>query len=73
MPPSKKLCTQPPREGLPLLCDRIEELKLMLGLGKEVKAFTSFNQFAEVMNQVVMLARQAEADLPNPARCLPAQ
>jgi hypothetical protein len=46
---------------LPLLCDRIEELKLMVNLGKEVKAFSSFKQFAELMDQVVMLARQAEA------------
>jgi hypothetical protein len=33
----------------------------MVNLGKEVKAFSSFKQFAEVMDQVVMLARQAEA------------
>jgi hypothetical protein len=33
---------------LPGLCDRIEELKLMINLGKEVKAFASFNQFVEV-------------------------
>jgi hypothetical protein len=46
---------------IPLLCDRIADLKLMINLGKEVKAFSSFRQFAEVMDQVVMLARQAEA------------
>lgn len=46
---------------LPVLCDRIEELKLMVNLGKEAKAFASFKQFAEVMDQVVTLARQAEA------------
>jgi hypothetical protein len=46
---------------LPVLCDRIEELKLMVNLGKEVKAFASFKQFAEVMDQLVTLARQAEA------------
>jgi hypothetical protein len=46
---------------LPVLCDRVEELKLLINLGKEVKAFASFNQFAEVMDQVVALARQAEA------------
>ena len=46
---------------LPVLCDRIEELKLLLNLGKEVQAFPSFREFAEVMEQVVALARQAEA------------
>ena len=47
--------------ALSLLCDRVEELKLMINLGKEVQAFASFKQFAEVMDQVVALARQAEA------------
>ena len=67
--------------GLPVLCNRIEELKLMVNLGKEVRAFASFNQFAEVMNQVVGLARQAEAwrrataanDEPEPARRPPSR
>jgi len=57
------------------LCDRIEELKLLLQLGKEVNAFESFQRFTEVIEQVVGLARQAEAwrrstsnSRPEPAR-----
>ncbi len=45
---------------LPVLCERVEELKLLVNLGKEVRAFASFAQFVEVMEQVVLLARQAE-------------
>ena len=30
----------------PALCDRIEDLKLLLNLGKEVKAFGSFEGYA---------------------------
>ena len=45
---------------LPLLCERIEELKLLVNLGKEVGAFKSFKQFVEITEQVVSLARQAE-------------
>jgi 23S rRNA-intervening sequence protein len=48
-------------QSLAALCDRVEELKLLLQLGKEVRAFQSFREFAEVMEQVVALARQAEA------------
>ena len=46
---------------LPVLCDRVEELKLLCQLGKEVKAFDSFNRYGAVVEQVVALARQAEA------------
>jgi len=42
------------------LCDRVEDLKILLQVGKEVQAFGSFKQFAELMEQVVALARQAE-------------
>lgn len=64
---------------LPLLCNKVEELKLLLNFGKEVKAFGSFRAYAEVVDQVVALARQAEAwrrssvpkDGPEPARRRP--
>jgi len=45
---------------LPELCARIEELKILVNLGKELSAFESFKQFIQVMEQVVALARQAE-------------
>ncbi|MEO7330600.1 MAG: four helix bundle protein [Minicystis sp.] len=48
-------------QALAALTDRIEDLKLLLTLAKEVKAFSSFNGYARVVNQVVGLARQAEA------------
>jgi four helix bundle protein len=47
--------------GLARLCASIEELKLLLQAGKEVSAFASYGQFAELMKRVVSLARQAEA------------
>jgi len=66
-------------QALEALCDRIEDLKLLLNLGKEVKAFSSFQGYAQVVNQVVGLAKQAEAwrrsvvskDRPEPARSAP--
>ena len=45
---------------LAVLCGRIEELKILVNLGRELAAFQSFKQFVEVMEQVVGLARQAE-------------
>lgn len=45
---------------LPELCGLVEELKLLVNLGKEVQAFASFSPFAQVMEQVVGVARQAE-------------
>jgi hypothetical protein len=42
------------------LCERVEQLKLLVNLGKEVEAFHSLNQYFELMKQVVNLARQAE-------------
>ncbi len=42
------------------LCEHVEELKLLVNVGKEVEAFASFKQYAQVMEQVVSLARQAE-------------
>ena len=47
-------------ERLPELCSQVEELKILVNLGKEVSAFQSFKQFAQVMEQVMALARQAE-------------
>ena len=40
-------------EALATLTDRVEELKLLLNLGKEVKAFWSLDSYAQVVNQVV--------------------
>ena len=45
---------------LPELCARVEDLKLLVNLGKEVQAFQSFPQFAQVMEAVLNLARQSE-------------
>jgi 23S rRNA-intervening sequence protein len=53
---------------LAVLCDRIEDLKLLINIGKEVQAFASFNQFAERMDEVVTLARQAEGGAARPSR-----
>ena len=47
--------------ALPRLCAAAEELKLLVQAAKEVKAFASFRAYAQVMEQVVRLARQAEA------------
>ncbi len=47
--------------ALPRLCGRTEELKLLVQTGKELQAFSSFQQYAQVMEQVVNFARQAEA------------
>jgi len=47
-------------ETLTVLCARIEGLKVLVNLGKEVRAFESFEGFMYVMEQVVNLARQAE-------------
>jgi hypothetical protein len=66
---------------LPELCSKIEELKLLANLGKEVQAFQSFKQFAQIVEQVVALARQAEGwrkslpqmTGPEPARPAPAR
>jgi len=43
------------------LCKCAENLKILVNLGKELQAFASFAQFAQVASQVVDLARQAEA------------
>ncbi|HQP37942.1 MAG TPA: four helix bundle protein [Polyangiaceae bacterium] len=42
------------------LVDRIEELKLLINLGREIQAFASFKQYAQLMEQVMNMARQAE-------------
>ena len=58
--------------ALVTLCHRVEELKLLLNLGKEVRAFGSFEQFAQIMEQVVGLARQAEGwRAKNPRKDVP--
>jgi hypothetical protein len=48
-------------QSLDRLCGRLEELKLLIQVGKEVKAFESFQQFAQVIEQVVGVSKQAEA------------
>jgi hypothetical protein len=45
---------------LDLLCRQVEELKVLMNLGKELQAFQSFREFAQLMEQVVNIARQAE-------------
>ncbi len=55
--------------ALDLLCRQVEELKVMLNLGKELQAFQSFREFAQLMEQVVNIARQAEGWR---RKCLPA-
>jgi hypothetical protein len=35
--------------ALDLLCRQVEELKVMLNLGKELQAFQSFREFAQLM------------------------
>lgn len=50
-------------DRLPLvaeLCERVEEMKLLVNVGREIQAFRSFKQYAQVMEQVVNIARQAE-------------
>ena len=46
--------------ALEALCLRAEDLKILLNVAKEVKAFQSFNQYVQLMEQVVGLVRQAE-------------
>jgi hypothetical protein len=45
---------------LPVLCAKVEEVKILVNLGKELQAFQSFKQFVQVMERVVAVARQAE-------------
>ena len=42
------------------LCSKLEELKLLCNVGRETKAFVSFKQFAQIIEQVMNVARQAE-------------
>jgi len=42
------------------LCHRTEDLKITCNLGRELRAFDSFKQFALVMQQVVDISRQAQ-------------
>lgn len=46
---------------LPEFCGHVEEFKILVSLVREVSAFQSFRQFAQVMEQMVALARQAES------------
>lgn len=47
-------------EKVTQLCDEVEDFKILCNIGKDVKAFQSFKQYAGVMNEVMHLARQAE-------------
>lgn len=66
-------------QWLPVLCAKVEELKILVNLGKELQAFQSFKQFVQVMEQVVAIARQAEGwrrslqarERPEPVRTIP--
>lgn len=42
------------------LRDTIEEMKVVVRIGKEVKAFRSFKSFMFLMEQIVSLGRQCE-------------
>lgn len=46
------------------LCEAVEELRLLVNLGKEVQAFQSFDQYARVMEQVVSVARKKAIAAP---------
>ena len=46
---------------LPQLCRAAENLKILVNLGKELEAFASFGQYAQIAQRVVDLARQAQA------------
>jgi len=51
------------REKLNTLCmlrDTIEELKVVVRLCKETKAFSSFNSFKHLIEEVISLSRQSE-------------
>ncbi|MBH2006912.1 MAG: four helix bundle protein [Myxococcaceae bacterium] len=41
------------------LCEEVETMRLLMNVGKEVKAFSSFNEFMLIMKQVIDLTRQA--------------
>ena len=50
-------------DKLPLLLelrDRLEELKVLIRICKEVKAFNRFNSFVHALDLVVELSRQSE-------------
>ena len=47
-------------EALAALCERVDELRLYVNVGREVQAFASVQKAIGVMEQVVALARQAE-------------
>jgi len=42
------------------LREELEELKVLLRLGQDVKAFASFNSFEHAITQVVEIAKQNE-------------
>jgi hypothetical protein len=50
------------------LREQLEELKVLLRLGQDVKAFANFNTFAHATQQVVELARQNEGWLKSQRR-----
>jgi four helix bundle protein len=47
-------------EALQLACQRAEEVKILLNVAKEVKAFHGFNEYVQLMERAVGVAKQAE-------------
>jgi hypothetical protein len=50
------------------LREQLEELKVLLRLGQDVKAFANFNAFSHAIQQVVELAKQNEGWLKSQRR-----
>jgi four helix bundle protein len=46
--------------ALELACQRAEEMKILLNVAKEVKAFQTFNGHVQLVEQAVGVAKQAE-------------
>jgi len=47
-------------QKLPQLCAQVESMKVLCNVGQEVKAWKSFKQYMQVMEQVMNVARQAQ-------------
>ena len=56
------------KEKLELLRDKCEEVKMLIQLTKELKAFKSFKQFEVSSKMIVDIARQSQAWLNHYAR-----
>ena len=56
------------KDKLELLRDKCEEVKMLIQLSKELKAFKSFKQFEVSSKLIVSIARQSQAWLNHYAR-----